>query len=88
MNELEHYFGQGSQLVTLNVTYYRPDHNWLLQDFIWQTLDVVPSLPRVQQFLEFWNDNIEAAIKSAEVAFMLPSGRPHIMVPVFDGVVD
>ncbi len=88
MNELEQIFGQGKQVVTLNVIYRRPDHEWLLQDFIWQTLDVVPSLPRVQTFLKYWNDHIEAAIQSAEVAFMLPSGRPHILVPRFDQNMD
>lgn len=85
MHELEQIFGQGKQLVTLNITYHRLDHSWLLQDFIWQTLDIVPSLPRIQQFLDYWHNNIEAVIKTAEVAFMLPSGRPHILVPSFDG---
>ncbi len=87
LDELNRIFGGGAQLVTLNVIYHRPDHSWLLQDFMWQTFDIVPSLPRVQKFLNFWKDEIEAVIHSVELAVAGPSGRPVILMPAFNGVL-
>ena len=34
-------------LVTLNVYYWMPDYENILQQFIWQTMDVKPKYPRV-----------------------------------------
>lgn len=84
-DELNQIFGEGRQLVTLNLVYYRPDYSWLLQDFTWQTFDRVPALPRIYQFLHFWKEEIEAAIHSIELAVAHPSGRPLILVPQFEG---
>lgn len=53
---------QRTQLVLVNVTYYRPDFPSLLQDFIWQTDDIVPDIPRVHRFLLYWKKNIHATI--------------------------
>lgn len=86
-NELLERFGAGKQLVTLDILYHRPDHRWLLQHFLWQTLDNVPELPRVTQFLEFWRREIQAAIQSIEVAVQHPSGRPVILTPAFDTTI-
>lgn len=52
-----------TQLVTLNVIYYRPDYEHLLQEFIWSTQDQVPELFRVHQFLWYWKMNIQAVVK-------------------------
>lgn len=86
-DELQDRFGAGKQLVTLDILYHRPDHHWLLQHFMWQTLDVVPELPRVAQFLDFWKREIEAAIQSVEVAVQHPSGRPVILTPSFETIL-
>lgn len=56
-------FMKGYRHVTLNVVYYMPDHRSLLNEFIWQTLDLRPSYPRVQQFLSHWRREIDAVIK-------------------------
>jgi len=50
-------------LVTLNIFYYRPDYQHLIQEFIWSTSDFVPELQRTQQFLQHWHKNIDAVIK-------------------------
>ena len=63
-------------LVTVNVTYYRPDYRNILNEFLWQVDDVVPELYRVHKFLNFWKDNIEAVIQKVEVALPDPAGRP------------
>ena len=49
-------------LVTLNIRYWMPDHDTILQEFVWQTRDVKPEYPRVHKFLNFWHENIDAVI--------------------------
>ena len=55
-------------LVTVDILYWMPDYENILQQFIWQTKDVVPDIPRVHKFLNYWNDNIEAVISEVKVA--------------------
>lgn len=59
---------RGWRLATAEVTYYMPDHPSLLQTFIWQTLDLAPSYPRIHKFLEFWRHEIDAVIHSVQLA--------------------
>ena len=55
-------------LVSLRVFYYMPDHRNIIQEFMWQTLDTNPKYPRVNKFLNFWKENIEAVIADVEIA--------------------
>jgi len=55
-------------IVTLNVLYWMPDYNHVLQEFIWQTSDIRPEYPRVYKFLNYWHDNIEAVISEIHIA--------------------
>ena len=48
--------------VTINVNYWMPDYSNILQEFIWQTDDYVPNLPRIHKFLNFWHKEIDAVI--------------------------
>ena len=43
------------KLVTLNVLYWMPDYENILQQFTWQTKDIVPEYPRVHKFLNHWH---------------------------------
>lgn len=61
---------QQKQLVLVDILYYRLDYPSLIQSFHWQTEDIVPSIPRVHKFLNFWKNNIEAAIKDVNVCFL------------------
>lgn len=56
-------------VVTLQVYYYIPDYENIVQEFLWQTQDIVPEIPRVHKFLNFWKDNIDATIKDINVAW-------------------
>lgn len=58
----------GATLLTAEVLYYMPDHPTLLQSFIWQTLDLAPSYPRIHKFLDFWRAEIQAVIHSVNLA--------------------
>jgi uncharacterized protein Usg len=55
---------QGWRMTTTEVLYYMPDHPTLLQSFVWQTLDLAPSYPRIHKFLDFWKREIDAVIHS------------------------
>jgi len=59
---------RGFRLTTAEVLYYMPDHPALIQSFVWQTLDLAPSYPRIHRFLDFWKDEIEAVIHSVRLA--------------------
>lgn len=55
------------ELVFVGITYYMPDYTNILQEFHWQTEDIVPDIPRVHEFLNYWKQNIIATIKEIEV---------------------
>lgn len=55
------------KLITVNILYYRPDYESLLNSFVWQTNDMYPELPRVKKFLQYWEENIEAKIHQVEI---------------------
>lgn len=67
----------GATLLTAEVLYYMPDHPKLLQTFMWQTLDMAPKYPRLQQFLDYWRREIEAVIHSVRVAHGQPLEAPQ-----------
>ena len=58
---------RGSRLTTTQVLYYMPDSPSLLQEFVWQTLDLAPEYPRIHRFLDFWRSEIDAVIHSVTV---------------------
>lgn len=50
-------------VTTVNVLYYLPDYNNLVNEFIWQTMDRPPEFKRIHRFLNYWKDHIDAVIK-------------------------
>jgi uncharacterized protein Usg len=58
---------RGKRLTTAEVLYYMPDHPDVLQSFLWQTLDEGPDFPRIQRFLAFWRNEIDAVIHSVAI---------------------
>ena len=54
-------------LVTLNIFYWMPNYENILQQFIWQTMDVKPKYPRVYKFLDYWHNNIDAVVNEIEI---------------------
>jgi uncharacterized protein Usg len=55
-------------LVLVGVRYYMPDYQNILQEFYWQTEDIIPDIPRVHKFLIYWKENIQATIKEVVVS--------------------
>jgi uncharacterized protein Usg len=56
-----------NDLITIDILYYIP-HYSLVQEFIWQTEDILPEIPKVHKFLNYWKDNIDAIIKEVLIS--------------------
>lgn len=59
---------KGYSLVTINVIYFLPDHRSLVNEFMWQTLDLRPKYPRIEKFLDYWRREIDAVIKEVQLS--------------------
>jgi len=55
------------RLTTVEIIYHLPDHLSLLQTYIWQEFDLAPNFPKLQSFLDFWNQSIEGKIHSIRI---------------------
>lgn len=72
---------QGWRLATAEIIYRMPDHPSLLQSFIWQHLDLAPAFPRLSQFLDFWEREIDGplhAVKVARSEILEPGDLRHV----------
>ncbi|MGD9537082.1 MAG: usg protein [Alphaproteobacteria bacterium] len=58
---------RGYRLTTAEILYHLPDHDHLLQSFIWQDYDLSPRFPVLSKFLRFWIANIEGRLHSVRV---------------------
>lgn len=58
----------GYRLTTAQICYHLPDYPQLLQEFIWQQLDIAPDFPQLQQFLNFWERRIDGRLHSVTIA--------------------
>jgi uncharacterized protein Usg len=56
------------RLTTAKILYHMPDHPGLLQEYIWQNLDVAPRFPELRRFLDFWTRELDGPLHSVEVA--------------------
>lgn len=57
---------QGYGLTTANIYYWMPDYRNVLNQFIWQAYDLEPDFPRLFEFIEFWNREIDGPLHSIE----------------------
>lgn len=63
------------RIATIQIYYYMPDYNSLINEFIWQVEDLVPELPRVHKFLWHWKNNIQVPIQNVIVSHTDPFGK-------------
>lgn len=59
---------QNYRLTTAQILYHLPDHPSVLQEFIWQELDLAPKFPVLHKFLEFWKGHLDGRLHSVRVA--------------------
>jgi len=58
----------GYSLTTAEILYRMPDHQTLLQSYVWQDLDVHPYFPRLKAFLDYWMLNLDGPLYRVTVA--------------------
>lgn len=56
------------RLTTAQIIYHMPDHENVLQEFIWQEYDIAPQYPCLHKFIDFWVEKIEGKLHSVYVA--------------------
>ena len=59
---------KGYGLTTAEIFYRLPDYQNVLNTFVWQAYDLAPDHPRLFQFIEFWQGNIEGPLHSVRFA--------------------
>lgn len=59
---------KGFTLTTAEITYHMPDHYDLLQIFIWQDYDHLPTYPVLKRFLAYWHQNLEGPLHTIKLA--------------------
>ena len=62
-NELELQL-KGYGLTTAHIFYRMPDHQSILQTFIWQNYDIAPDFPELNGFLKFWRETLDGPLHS------------------------
>ena len=59
---------QGYGLTTAHILYRIPDFESVLQTYVWQDYDLAPDHPKLFEFIEFWQREIEGPLHSVRVA--------------------
>lgn len=58
----------GYRLATAEILYHMPDHQELLQSYLWQDYDLAPQYPVLSKFLDFWMRELDGPLHSVRVA--------------------
>ena len=61
------YILQKWTVATVQVVYYIPDYLHIVNEFVWQTDDQLPEYPRITEFLNDWDKNIDGPIKEVYI---------------------
>lgn len=67
MKENNIIFQQFRILTTAEILYHLPDFPELLQTYLWQENDLVPSFPKLRGFLDYWSKNLDGKLHSVKV---------------------
>jgi len=59
---------EGFALTTAEIIYRLPDHQMLLQSYVWQDYDLAPRFPKLIDFLDFWEANLDGPLYRVRVA--------------------
>ena len=73
---------EGYGLTTAKILYRIPDHQRLLQTYVWQEYDLWPEFPELARFLQFWRRELDGPLFSVTVAharLIKPSEIGHIV---------
>ncbi len=76
---------RGYRLTLAEMTYHRPDFPALLQEYVWQELDLAPGYPVLRKFLDFYQRNLDGKLHSVQVAtrnFVRPAATRWVTLPL------
>ena len=75
----------GYSLTTAEILYRLPDHQSLLQSYIWQDYDLAPRFPILGRFLAFWERKIEGRLHEVRVgtARLVTPGQMRLNAQIF-----
>jgi uncharacterized protein Usg len=59
---------QGVSLTTAEILCRLPDFPRLLQSYVWQDYDVAPNFPKLVDFLDYWETNLDGPLYRVRVA--------------------
>lgn len=76
---------QGYGLTTAEFFYHQPDFAHVLNSFVWQEYDLAPDHPKLFEFVEFWQNEIDGTLHSVRFTHrkMLSSGEWRNIVGEF-----
>ena len=77
--------GRGYGLPTAEFIYRMPDYTHVLNSFVWQDYDIAPDHPKLFEFVEFWQSEIEGPLHSVRFSHrkLLRSGEWRNVVGEF-----
>lgn len=55
---------KGYGLTTAEFTYHMPDFTHVLNTYVWQDYDLAPDHPRLFEFIEFWQRELDGPLHS------------------------
>ncbi len=61
---------QDYRLTTAEILYQIPEYPDLLQSYLWQSLDRVPDVPKLNDFLSSWEKDIEGKLHSVRIGYV------------------
>ena len=59
---------KGYGLTTAEIYYRMPDFQHVLNTFIWQEYDLAPDYPKLFEFIEFWQREVDGPLHSVRFA--------------------
>lgn len=57
----------GYSLTTAQIYYQLPDAPSLLQEYVWQEYDIAPKFPKLVNFLDFWQRELDGKVQQVKV---------------------
>ena len=57
----------GFSLTTAEILYRLPDHKSILQTYFWQDYDMAPKFPKLTDFLNFWERELDGPLYQVRV---------------------
>jgi len=58
----------GYSLTTAEILYRMPDYKSLIQAYVWQEYDMYPEFPKLHEFLDFWESELDGPLYKVTVA--------------------